>query len=90
MESSEEGKAEKFLRDFGKRIDQFIVEAKDASSRVEADMNEKYEELKTAAERMKQQVENKERWREVEANLKRAGQELENAFRSAFKKRDGA
>jgi len=88
MEETKEGKAEKILKDFGKRIDQFMAEAKEASTRVEADLQTKYDELKAAAERMKREAENKERWREVEASLKRAGEELENALKSAFKKRN--
>jgi phosphoglycerate-specific signal transduction histidine kinase len=63
-----------------------LVEAKDASVRVEADLKTKYEELKVSAEKLKTQVENKERWKEVEASLKKAGEELNNAVKSAFKK----
>ncbi len=88
METNEEGKAEKFFKEFGKRLDQFIVEAKDASTRMEADMKDKFEELKIAGEKIKKEAENKERWKEVEEGLKRAGAELENAFKSAFKKKE--
>lgn len=88
MESNEEGKAEKALKDFGKKLDQFFGEAKDSGSRVEADLKKKYEELKEAAEKLKNDARNKERWKEVEASLKKAGEELENAVKSAFKKRD--
>ncbi len=86
METNQEGKAEKFLKDFGKKMDQFLLELKDAGTRAEADMQSKYEELKTAAEKLKKEAENKERWKEVESSLKKAGSELENAFKSAFKK----
>ncbi len=86
METNQEGKAEKFFRDFGKKMDQFLVELKDAGTRVEADMQDKYEELKVAAEKLKKEAENKERWKEVENSLKKAGSELENAFKTAFKK----
>lgn len=88
METNEEGKAEKFFKEFGKRLDQFMVEAKDASTRMEADMKDKFEELKIAGEKIKKEAENKERWKEVEEGLKRAGAELENAFKSAFKKKE--
>ncbi len=88
METNEEGKAEKFLKDFGKKMDQFLVELKDAGTRVEADMQSKYEELKVAAEKLKKEAENKERWKEVENSLKKAGSELENAFKTAFKKKE--
>jgi len=89
METNQEGKAEKFFKDFGKKLDQFLVEAKDASARVEIDLKKKYEELKVAGEKLKNDVENKERWKEVEASLKRAGEELEKAAKAAFKKKEG-
>lgn len=88
METNEEGKAEKFMKDFGKKLDQFMGELKDAGSRAEDDMKKKYEELKVSAEKLKKEAENKERWKEVESGLKKAGQELENAIKSAFKKRE--
>ncbi len=88
MEENQEGKAEKFFKDFGKKLDQFLVEVKDASTRVEADMQKKYEELKIAAEKLKKEAENKERWKEVESSLKKAGAEMENAFKSAFKRKE--
>jgi lysyl-tRNA synthetase class I len=90
METNEEGKAEKFFKDFGKKMDQFLVELKDAGTRVEADMQSKYDELKVAAEKLKKEAENKERWKEVESSLKKAGSELENAFKTAFKKKENS
>lgn len=88
MEAKEEGKAEKFFKEFGKRLDQFLVEAKDAGTRIEADMQKKFEELKETGEKLKKEAENKERWKEVEDGLKKAGEELDRAFKAAFKKRD--
>jgi hypothetical protein len=88
METNQDGKSEKFLRDLGKRIDQFMVELKDATNRVEADAQKKYDELKETAARLKKEAVNKERWKEVEDSMTRAGDELEKAFRSAFKKRE--
>jgi hypothetical protein len=90
METNEEGKAEKFFKEFGKKLDQFLVELKQAGSRAETDMQQKYEELKVAAEKIKKEAENKERWKEVEDSLKKAGAELENAFKSAFKKKENS
>ncbi len=88
MEANQEGKAEKFFKDFGKKLDQFLVEAKDAGTRVESDLKKKYEELKVAGEKLKNDVENKERWKEGEVSLKRAGEELEKAAKAAFKKKE--
>jgi hypothetical protein len=87
METNDEGKAEKFFRDFGKKLDQFLVEARDAGTRAEADLKKKYEELKTAAEKIRGEAKNKERWKEVEASLKKAAEELEKAAKAAFKKK---
>ena len=87
METND-GKAEKFFKEFGKKVDLFIIEAKDAGNRLEVDLQKKYEELKVTAEKLKSEAENKERWKEVEASLKKAGDELSNAFKAAFKKKE--
>ncbi len=88
MEENKEGSAEKFFKDLGKKLDQFAIELKDAGERAEVDMKKKLEELKASAEKIKKEAQDKERWKEVEASLKKAGQELENAFKSAFKKKE--
>lgn len=87
METNE-GSAEKFLKDFGKKMDQFAQELKEAGARAEVDLQKKYEELKVAAQKLKTEAQKKERWQEVEASLKKAGEELENAFKAAFRKKD--
>lgn len=87
METKQEGNAEKFFSEFGKKLDKFMVELKDAGNRVEADMRKKYDELKTAADKFQKDAENKKRWKEVETNLKKAGEDLEKAFMAAFKKK---
>ena len=83
-----DGKAEKFFKDFGKKVDQFIIEAKEAGTRMEVDLQKKFDELKVSAEKFKNEAENKERWKEVEVSLKKAGDELSNAFKAAFKKKE--
>ncbi len=88
METNTEGNAEKFFKEFGKKLDQFVVEAKDAGQRMEADFKQKFEELKGAGEKLKAEVENKDRWREVEAGLKKAGEEFEKAMKAAFARRN--
>ncbi|MBX7126765.1 MAG: hypothetical protein K1X47_13810 [Cyclobacteriaceae bacterium] len=88
METEEgQGKAEKLFKEFGKKVDQFVVELNDSGERLQADFEKKLAELKDAAEKFKKEAENKERWKDVEQNLKRAGEELEQAFKAAFKKR---
>jgi hypothetical protein len=87
MEPNQEGKSEKFFKEFGKKIDQFVVELKDAGGRAQVDFQKKFEELKKAGENLKKEAKNKDRWKEVELALKKAGEELENAFKAAFKKK---
>ena len=88
METNEEGKAEKTFKGFGKKVDQFMVELNEAGEKLQKEFQMKFEELKVSAEKIKREAENKERWREVEDNLKKAGDELGNAFKAAFRKRD--
>jgi hypothetical protein len=88
MEEKQEGKAEKFFKDFGKKLDNFVAEVKDAGARAEVDAQKKYEELKDAAARFKREAQNKDRWKEVEDGLKKAGEEMERAMKAAFKKRE--
>jgi hypothetical protein len=86
METNEEGKAEKTFKGFGKKVDQFMVELNEASEKLQKDFQEKFAELKVSAEKIKREAENRERWKEVEDSLKKAGDELGNAFKAAFKK----
>jgi len=88
MEENKDSSAEKFFKDFGKKMDQFAQELKEAGSRAEVDLQKKYEEVKAAAQKLKVEAQKKERWQEVEASLKKAGEELENAFKAAFKKKE--
>ncbi len=88
MEETNEGKAEKFFKEFGKKMDQFASELKEAGGKAEVDLQKKFEEVKAAAQKLKTEANKKERWQEVEASLKKAGDELENAFKAAFKKKE--
>jgi hypothetical protein len=88
METNEEGKAEKTFKGFGKKVDEFMVELNEASERLQKEFQIKFEELKVSAEKLRKEAENKERWKEVEENLRKAGDELGNAFRAAFKKKN--
>jgi len=87
MESGDESKSEKSFKTFGQKVDQFLEELNEAGEKLQKEFEEKFEELKVTAERLKKEAESKERWKEVEGNLKKAGDELSNAFRAAFKKR---
>jgi histidinol dehydrogenase len=88
METSNEGKNEKTFKTFGRKVDGLVNELNEAGDRLQREFKEKFEDLKTTAEKLKKESENKERWKEVEESLKKASDELAHAFRAAFKKRD--
>jgi oligoendopeptidase F len=89
MENKEDsGKAEKLFKTFGKKVDQFMVELNEAGDRLSKEFEGRYEELKDSAEKLQKEAKNKERWKEVEQSLKKAGEELNRAVKAAFKKRD--
>jgi predicted phage gp36 major capsid-like protein len=88
MESNEgEGKTEKLFQNFGKKVDKFLEELDEAGGKLNKEFEGRFEELKQTAEKFKNDAENKERWKEVEESLKKAGKELENAVKAAFKKK---
>lgn len=88
METQDEGKTEKSFKHFGKKVDGFISEFQEAAEKLEKEFKEKFEELKVTAEKVKKEAENNERWQEVESSLKKASDEVANAFRAAFKKKE--
>jgi hypothetical protein len=88
MEKDDQGPNEKAFNNFGKKVDDFMAELNEAGDRLQKEFNAKYEELKQSAERLKRETSHKDRWKDVEDSLKRAGDELGNAFKAAFKKRD--
>jgi uncharacterized protein YukE len=87
MTNNEEGKAEKLFQNFGKKVDKFIEELDEAGGKLNKEFEGKYEDLKQAAEKLKNEVNDKDRWKEVEASLKKAGKELEAALKAAFRKK---
>ena len=87
MATNEEGKAEKAFKGFGKKVDGFMEELGDAGGKLQKEFQLKFDELKASAEKLKKEAENKERWKEVEDSLKKAGDELSNAFKAAFTKK---
>ena len=89
MENTEDkGKAENAFKNFGKRIDDFVVELNEAGDRLQKEFKDRFEELKDSAEKLKDEAKNKERWKEVEDSLKKASDELGKAFKAAFKKKE--
>lgn len=88
MEKQEDpGKAEKLFKNFGKKVDQFMAELNEAGERLNKEFEGRYDELKESAEKLRKEAKNKERWKEVEDSLKKAGEELNRAVKAAFKKR---
>jgi hypothetical protein len=87
MEPNDEGKKEKPFKSFGKKVDDFLLELNEAGQKLQKEFEEKFEDLKETGEKLKKEAENNERWKEVESNLKKAADELNNAFKAAFKKR---
>ena len=77
---------EPLFENFGKKVDNFVGELGEATEKLKKEIKDKYEELKQAAEKMKSDPKNKEKWNEVEQSLKKAGEELKNAFEAAFRK----
>lgn len=88
MDTTNEGRAEKAFKKFGKKVDEFLADLDDAGEKFQKEFNEKYDDLKESAEKLRKETENKERWKEVEDALKKAGDELSKAFKAAFKKRE--
>jgi ElaB/YqjD/DUF883 family membrane-anchored ribosome-binding protein len=89
MEKQEDsGKAEKLFKNFGKKVDAFMSELNEAGGRLNKEFESRFEELKDSAEKLRDEAKNKERWKEVEDSLKKAGDELNRAVKAAFKKRD--
>jgi ElaB/YqjD/DUF883 family membrane-anchored ribosome-binding protein len=88
METNKEGKTEKTFKNFGRKVDDFVTELNEASERLRTEFKEKYDDLKTSAEKLKKEAESNDRLKEVEESLRKAGDELANAFKAAFRKRD--
>lgn len=87
MENQEDsGKAENLFKNFGKKVDAFMSELNEAGTRLNKEFESRFEELKDSAEKLKKEAQNKERWKEVEDSLKKAGDELNRAVKAAFKK----
>ncbi len=84
---NKEGKTEKSFKNFGRKVDDFMADLNEATERLRVEFKQKYDELRAAAEKVKKESENNERWKEVEDSLKKASDELGNAFKAAFKKR---
>lgn len=87
MEKKEQPRKESIFKSLEKKVDQFMGEVNEAGERLSKEFEEKLEDLKGTAEKVRREAENKERWKEVESNLKKAAGDLNGAFKAAFRKR---
>jgi hypothetical protein len=81
MEENDEGKAEKFFKEFGKKLDSFMVRSKRCWNPCRGGHEGEYEELKVAAEKFKKKLKQRSLERSGSESLKKAGEELNNALR---------
>lgn|GEM_PF-897254 len=87
-----EGKAEKILKKFGKRVDGMITELKDVTDNTGAEVKQRIDELSRNTDSLSEQFQSfkenhKEKWEDVQNELDRAAQELRKAFKSLFANR---
>ena len=85
-----EGKAEKMFKQVGKKIDELLADLKEASTHAEEEYADGIEELKRSGEKLKEELSNfkekhKDRIHEAESSLRKAGENLKQAFNSTFK-----
>ena len=93
MEKKTEGTLEQLFKKFGHKLDQFIVELKGTKENAGGEMDERFEELKRNFASLEDQVKNfkennKDKWQDVQSELNQAGQNLKQAFDSAFTKKN--
>jgi adenine deaminase len=89
MEKS--GKAENFLKDLGKKIDELIEDSKDSSSELRKEIDERVEELQKSASHLKDEFvefaeENKDSVDEMKDRLGEFGKDLKHSFEKLFKR----
>ncbi|MDQ3536959.1 MAG: hypothetical protein M3421_15185 [Bacteroidota bacterium] len=89
MDSEYQGKAEKILRDLGKKIDELINKSFQEKGELKEDINSRIEELKRDKEKLEKEMKdfvsrNEGKWKEVEVYLKRAAEELKKALDVVF------
>jgi len=88
-----EGKAEKLLKDLGRKIDKMLGDIDGSSGTVKEELNKRYEELKKSAHSLEDDLKNfknkhQDKWDDLEAGIEKAGKEVKDAFSSAFGKKE--
>lgn len=86
-----EGKAENLFKNLGKKIDQLISDIKKGAE--DPAIKDRYEELKRTGDKLKSEFDHlkddhKDILDKIDSSFEKAGNEIRNAFSSAFKNED--
>lgn len=88
-----QGSAEKMFKKFGKKVDELLDDVKSSKEQVKDELNPRLEELKRNKEKIEKEFKgfiekHRGTWNEFEKNLQKAGNQIKDAFSSAFSKDD--
>lgn len=88
-----EGKAEKKLRDLGKKLDQMIADLDELKSNLREKYGDRWEEINRNKSKLEDEFKqfkekHKDRFEEAENNLERAAREIKKAFETIFAKKN--
>lgn len=92
MSADHQGQVEKILKELGKKIDELIVEAKDAKDDIRDEVEEKIKELKSKKGKLEDDYadfkkKNEGKWEEIKSHLGSAADEIKKAAEAAFRKK---
>lgn len=93
MSTDQQGQVEKILKELGKKIDDLIVDAKDAKDDIRDEVEEKIKELKKKKGKLDDEYQsfkqkNEGKWDEIKSHLALAAEEIKMAAEAAFRKKD--
>ncbi|UXX80871.1 hypothetical protein N7E81_07130 [Reichenbachiella carrageenanivorans] len=94
MSTDHQGQVEKILKELGKRIDDLILEAKDAKDDIRDEVEDKIKELKKKKSKLDDEYQtfkekNEGKWAEIKTHLSSAADEIKLAAEAAFRKKNG-
>lgn len=86
-----QGRAERILRDLGKKIDELINKSFEERGELKEDLNRRIEELKRNKEKLESEIKdfvskNESKWKDIENRLQNAADELRKALEIIFQK----
>ena len=88
MAKDSRGQVEKLFQEIGKKIDQVIVDVKDAKDDVRDEVEKKITTLKKKKEKLEnefKEAETKEKWHDAKSHFVAAAKEIKKAVESALK-----